>query len=382
MRPLLPALLVFGLLAVAAPLRAEDVVFRDAFGLSFDRPVAMLEIPGARGQFVVVEQSGKVQRVYRSGGKWRKAEFAAFKAMGGTRGQDERGLLGLAFHPRFERNRLYYVNLYGPMENTLILERRANAAATKDSGEGRVLLEIEQPFGNHNGGTLAFGRDGYLYIGMGDGGGAGDPYGRAQDPGSLLGKMLRIDVNRRDEGKAYAVPRDNPFVRDPGYRPEIWALGLRNPWKWTFHPLTGELWAADVGQNKWEEVSIVPRGGNMGWPRLEGNECFAGPGCSRRGMVPPRVVLSRAEARSITGGEFYTADRFSPFHGAYVFGDYATGTVWALSPRKGREPVKIGKVPAVSSFARDGEGNVYALGLKDGVVRRVEFEGENMKPER
>ncbi len=366
-----------GLLLVAAPPGAraaeKDVRFRDAFNLSFDRPVAMIEIPGAREQFLVVEQSGKIQRLHKEGERWRKSEFASFKTMGGTRGQDERGLLGLAFHPRFEENRLYYVNLYGPLENTLVLERRANAAATKDSGGGRVILEIEQPYGNHNGGTLAFGRDGYLYIGMGDGGSAGDPNNHAQDPGSLLGKMLRIDVNRRDEGKAYAVPRDNPFVRNDKYRPEIWALGLRNPWKWTFHPVTGELWAGDVGQNEWEEISVVPRGGNMGWRRLEGNECFEEPGCSRRGMIAPRVVLPRSEARSITGGEFFTGDRASRFHGAYIFGDYVTGNIWSLSARKGQKPVKIGKVRSVSSFARDSRGDVYAMSLRDGKIRKIEF---------
>jgi glucose/arabinose dehydrogenase len=185
--------------------------------------------------------------------------------------------------------------------------------------------------------------------------------------------MLRIDVNRKDDGKPYAIPRDNPFVGNPKYRPEIWAMGLRNPWKWTFHPATGALWAADVGQGEWEEVSIVPRGGNMGWRRLEGKKCFEASGCSRKGMTAPLFTLPRSEARSITGGEFFTAKRASRFHGAYVFGDYETGTVWSLSPRDGRRPVKIGAVPSVSSFARDSKGDVYALGLKDGMIRKLEF---------
>jgi glucose/arabinose dehydrogenase len=352
------------------------VTFVDAFALKFERPVVLAEIPGANDQFLVVEQSGKIQRVFKDKQRWQKSEFASFKVLGGKRFEDERGLLGLTFHPKFTENRLYYVNFVSPRENTVVMERRVNANLTKDSeSHARVILEVEQPFGNHNGGTIGFGPDGYLYVGMGDGGSGGDPRNYAQNPESLLGKMLRLDVNRADSGKAYAVPRDNPFVGDDTFRPEIWALGLRNPWKWTFHPRTGALWAADVGQGEFEEVSIVPRGGNMGWRRFEGTKCFEGPGCSRKGMIMPILELPRAEARSITGGEFYMAKRTSPYYGAYVFGDYKTGTVWVLQRRSGRwERETIGTVPDVSSFGRDGRGELYALGLKDGVIRKLVFQ--------
>lgn len=352
---------------------AAEVTFTDAFGLKFDRPVVLEEIPGAENQYLVVEQSGRIQRVFRHRNRWAKAEFASFKVLGGKRGEDERGLLGLTFHPRFAENRLYYVNYVSPRENTLVMERRAREDLTRDSdAHARVILEVEQPYSNHNGGTIAFGADGYLYIGMGDGGSGGDPHGHAQDPESLLGKMLRVDVDRADSGKAYSVPRDNPFVRDARYRPEIWALGLRNPWKWTFHPRTGSLWAADVGQGSQEEISIVPRGGNMGWRRLEGTACFEKPDCNRKGMVMPIFTLPRDKARSITGGEFYTADRKSPFYERYVFGDYKTGIVWVLQRRKGRwEADEIGNVPSVSAFARDARGNLYALNLKGGVILKL-----------
>jgi len=349
------------------------VAFADAFGLTFDRPVVLAEIPGRPGEFLVAEQSGKIQRVAREGAGWRKSEFVSFKVLGGKRWEDERGLLGLAFHPRFAENRLYYVNYVSPLENTVVEERRAHEDGSRDSeSHARRILEVEQPYGNHNGGTIGFGPDGHLYIGMGDGGSGGDPHNHAQDPESLLGKMLRVNVDQRDSGAAYAVPRDNPFVRKPGYRPEIWAVGLRNPWKWTFHPVTGSLWVGDVGQGEREEISIVPRGGNMGWRILEADRCFEGPGCVRKGMVPPVVSLPRSEARSVTGGEFYLGNRTSKHYGAYIFGDYKTGHVWSLRRRAGRwERTVIGNVPSVSAFARDARGDVYALGLKDGVVRKL-----------
>jgi glucose/arabinose dehydrogenase len=363
------------LLCLVSPLFAAEpaVSFNDAFGVKFDRPVVLAEIPGRAEEFLVVEQSGKIQRLFKDGNRWKKSEFAAFKVLGGKRWEDERGLLGLAFHPKFAENRLYYVNYVSALENTLVEERKARDDATRDSEtHRRVILEIEQPYGNHNGGTIGFGPDGYFYVGMGDGGSGGDPHNHAQDPQSLLGKMLRIDVTKSDSGKAYGIPQDNPFAKRKGYLPEIWALGLRNPWKWTFHPVTGSLWVGDVGQGDREEISIVPRGGNMGWRRLEGDRCFEGNGCNRKGMVSPLISLPRSEARSITGGEFFTANRASRHNGSYVFGDYVTGTVWTLRRRSGRwERTVIGEVPSVSAFARDGRGNVYALGLKDGVIRKL-----------
>lgn len=362
--------------AAPADEHASPVTFTDAFGLRFDRPVVLAEIPGTQArQFLVVEQSGRIQRVRKSGDRWRKSEFASFKVLGGKRWNDERGLLGLAFHPRFSENRLYYVNYVSPRENTIVMERRANPDATRDSdAHARIILEVEQPYSNHNGGTIGFGPDGYLYVGMGDGGSGGDPHNHAQNPGSLLGKMLRLDVNHSADDKAYAIPRDNPFVRDARYRPEIWALGLRNPWKWTFHPRTGALWVADVGQGRHEEISIAPRGGNLGWRILEGHECFRDEDCNRKGLVKPLLTLPRGEARSITGGEFHTGERTSPFYDHYIFGDYETGTVWALRREKRTwKHIRIGHVPAVSAFARDSRGTLYALGLKDGIIRRLDF---------
>jgi glucose/arabinose dehydrogenase len=372
-RSLLFILLALG--ALACPGAADSVTFRDYFGLSFNRPVVLAKIPGSKERYLVAEQGGTIRLVRQKKGAWKKSDFASIKVMGGRHGDDERGLLGLAFHPRFAQNRLYYVNYISPQENTVVAERRANEKVTGDTGAGeRVILRIEQPYENHNGGTIAFGPDGYLYVGMGDGGGGGDPNNHAQDPGSLLGKMLRIDVDQRADGKQYGIPPGNPFVDKQDYLPEIWALGLRNPWKWTFRPGSDELWVGDVGQRQREEISIVPRGGNMGWRRMEADLCFRGETCDKRGLVAPLVSLSRAEAASVTGGEFFTASPRSRFHGAYVFGDYERGTVWALRRRGGGwEQTRIGNVPDVGAFSRDSQGRLFALGLKDGVIRLIEF---------
>jgi glucose/arabinose dehydrogenase len=369
-----------------APPADGNVVFRDYFGMKFKRPVVLAEIPGHPEHYLVVEQPGSVvlvRPVHAGGGRgWEKSSFAEVRVAGGRFFEDERGLLGLAFHPRFKENGKYYLDYVEPANGaTFITERQADASRLKDAGKPeRVLLEIPQPYPNHNGGTIAFGPDGFLYIGMGDGGSGGDPENRAQNPRELLGKMLRIDVNHRDADKGYGVPADNPFVGRHKYRPEIWAMGLRNPWKWTFQPETGALWAGDVGQGEREEISIIPRGGNMGWRHWEGDRCHepgkcgASPGAG--GVTAPLVSLPRAEAISVTGGEFVPSDAATAFAGAYVFGDYGKGTVWALRRKadaSGWERVRIGSVPAVSAFARDAKGRVFALGLKDGVIRLLEF---------
>jgi glucose/arabinose dehydrogenase len=374
---LLSALL--GLAGMASAAADGDPVFRDYFDLTFKRPVALLEMPGHAEHYLVVEQPGNVMLVRRAGERWEKSLFLDIPVAGGRFFEDERGLLGLAFHPRFKDNGKYFINYVSPTRgSTIVAERQADATRAKDAGKAEhVVIEITQPYPNHNGGTLAFGPDGFLYIGTGDGGSGGDPENRAQNPKELLGKMLRLDVNRRDAERGYGIPVDNPFANRRGYRAEIWALGLRNPWKWTFHPETGALWVGDVGQSDREEISIVPRGGNLGWRRLEGDRCHEKPRekCSTAGLVAPIVSLPRAEAVSITGGEFVTAEPpSSAYAGAYIFGDYGKGTIWALRKKgDGWERTRIGRVPGVSSFARDSKGRLFAMGLKDGVIRVVEF---------
>ena len=379
----------------STPQTQSPVVFKDFFGLTFKRPVHLTEIPGRPNHYLVVEQAGNIVlvRPATSGAtsgeqKWTKSPFYSLPVAGGRFFEDERGLLGLALHPSFKDNGKYYVNYIGTASgSTIIAELQADATRLKDGGKTpRVVLEIAQPYPNHNGGTIGFGPDGYLYIGMGDGGSGGDPENRAQNPRELLGKILRIDVNPnskyKEAEKHYGIPVDNPFVHQHRYRPEIWAIGLRNPWKWTFHPETGSLWVADVGQSDREEISIVPKGGNLGWRLWEGDRCAEREKCgsgAADGLVAPIVSLPRAEAVSITGGEFVTAEAGSPtFTGAYIFGDYGRGTIWALRKKGDKkedtwERQKIGTVPAVSGFARDSQGRIFALGLKDGVIRVLEF---------
>ncbi len=384
------ALVLLALSLLARDARADgngEITIRDYFGIAFQRPVQLAEIPGRPEHYLVVEQPGRLVAVTPDGdGGWNTATFARIDVAGGRFGGDERGLLGIAFHPRFEENRKYYVNYMRTGKSaTVIAERTADASLLRDAdGSQRVLLEIPQPYRNHNGGTIAFGPDGYLHIGMGDGGSRGDPRNLAQDPGSLHGKFLRIDVDGRSDGKPYAIPADNPFVGEEGYLPEIWALGLRNPWKWTFHPHTGEIWAGDVGQVLREKITLVPKGANLGWRIWEGNICFDPDNmgrprprsrCSAEGLTMPVLDLERDEAISVTGGVFYTADPNSAYDGGYVFGDYGLGTVWVLREdgNGGWTRKTIGRVPDVSSFDNDSRGRVFAAGLRDGVIRLVEI---------
>jgi glucose/arabinose dehydrogenase len=292
-----------------------------------------------------------------------------------VRSNSELGLLGLAFHPRYRDNGLFYLNDNPnddkPMrtrisEWQLPLEALGKAPAQLK----RVLLEIEQPYANHDGGQVAFGPDGYLYIGMGDGGSRADPHQNGQNLGSLLGKMLRIDVNAQP---GYAVPADNPFVSTPGARPEIWAYGMRNPWRFSFDP-KGRLIAADVGQDLYEEVDIVAAGDNQGWGLREATHCFPpAESCATAGMIDPIFEYGRDAGNSITGGYVYLGQRLAWLRGKYVFADYVSGRVWALELPEQRSTrargEMLGRFPhAFSAFARDEKGEVYALDFAGGLV--------------
>jgi glucose/arabinose dehydrogenase len=286
----------------------------------------------------------------------------------------ELGLLGLAFHPRYQQNGLFYLDLNprdaGPLR-TRISEWQLprEALGREPAREKRVLLEINQPFPNHDGGQVAFGPDGYLYIGMGDGGSRADPQGHGQNLGSLLGKMLRIDV---DSSPSYKVPADNPFVSTPGAKPEIWAYGLRNPWRFSFDP-KGRLIAADVGQDEFEEVDIVAAGNNMGWAVREARHCFPpGAACQQQGMVDPIFEYGRAEGASISGGHVYLGERLPWLKGKYVFADFVSGLVWALDlPERADQPARaevVARLPSISAFGRAPDGELYALDFARGLV--------------
>ena len=255
----------------------------------------------------------------------------------------------------------------GPMRNRI--SRFVAHGATADPGSEQVLLEINQPFQNHDGGSLAFGPDGMLYAGIGDGGSAGDPAGYAQRFDSLHGKILRLDVS----GAGYAIPPDNPFVGQDA-RGEIYALGLRNPWRINFDPATGELWAGDVGQDAWEEVDRIVAGGNYGWNVTEGFHCYLpAEGCDGSGLIPPRIEYSHEFGCAITGGFVYRGAAMPELAGWYVYGDYCSGRLWAVDTASADAPA----IPiadsgrSITSFAQDKDGELYIVTSNKEIDRLV-----------
>ena len=291
----------------------------------------------------------------------------------------EQGLLGLAFST--DGNRLYVA--YTGTDEQQHLDEYVMGAERPEGGSRRELLVVEDFAPNHNGGQLAFGPDGFLYWGMGDGGGAGDPQNTGQDPNDLLGALLRIDPDvgpeAVEDGETYAVPDGNPFAGGGG-APEVWAYGLRNPWRFSFDRVTGDLWIGDVGQDEVEEIDLLPatdgigagRGANLGWSALEGNDSFGG-GDAPEGAVPPLHTYGRDRGCSVTGGYVYRGERIGEMVGAYVFGDFCEGEVRALVQRDGElleERVLGLSVESLSAFGEDAEGELYALSL-DGPVYRI-----------
>jgi glucose/arabinose dehydrogenase len=365
-----------GLVEAAIP---NNVTFKDFFesALTFQRPLFFTEIPGKPDHYLVVEKTGKAMVATKTSGAWVKAEFLTLQVAGGGGNNDEQGFLGFAFHPKYAENRKYYVN-YIPTGGgrTLIMEGVADETLLKSSGDSlRTLLSIKQPAVNHNGGSVVFSpKDGFLYIGMGDGGGGGDTYKNSRGPDTtMLSKFLRIDVDNPADGKPYGIPADNPNVGKAGALPEVFARGLRNPWRYTFHHETGDLWVGDVGQGAWEEIAIVKKNEDHGWNLREGLHCYSGGGnCEPEGITDPILELEREEARCITGGEFFTGDPASAFYGVYIFGDKETGKFWAI--RNGgtetQEMLEIGKwaESTVSAFGKDRLGRVFATNHMDGKV--------------
>jgi glucose/arabinose dehydrogenase len=329
-------------------------------------PVAMTAVGD---DLFVAERSGRV-RALRAG---QVDPSPVLDITGEVVSGGEQGLLGVAVSPD---GKYLYVNFTNRSENTSIREYPLRGGRA-DAGEGRELMEIEDFAGNHNGGQLAFGPDGKLYIATGDGGGAGDPRRNGQKLSSLLGKILRIDP-RPVGGREYGVPADNPFVGRDGARAEIWAYGLRNPWRFSFDPANGDLWIGDVGQNAWEEIDVIPagRGGlNFGWSLREGKHPYP-PGGSQaapRGAVDPVLEYGRDDGCTVIGGGVYRGQGIAALRGAYLYGDYCSGWVRAVATRGGKPrgaPVDLGvEVQQLSSFGTDSAGEVYLLSVEGGVYR-------------
>ena len=355
---------------------AQDVrLTRLAGGLTM--PSDLQHAGDGSERLFVVEQNGRIQ-VWRDGALLARP-FLDISTR--TVASGERGLLGLAFPPGFAAKRHFYVNYTDRLGDTVVARYRLTSDAdVADASTEEVILHIDQPYPNHNGGQVRFGPDGYLYIGMGDGGSAGDPQNNAQNRSVLLGKMLRIDV----EGGAapYGIPPGNPFAGGPAGRPEIWATGLRNPWRFSFDRETRDLWIADVGQNRAEEVHFTAAGSaggeNYGWDLMEGLQCYpATAACNRDGLVLPILEYGRSEGCSVTGGFVYRGRRFPSLRGTYIYGDYCTGRIWGVRREAGRwvNRLLLDSDLSISTFGEDEAGEIYAADHAGGGIYRLETEG-------
>ncbi len=331
--------------------------------------------PGDRERLYVVEQGGRI-RVIRAG-QLQPAAFVDLSDRVSSGG--ERGLLGLAFHPQFAANRRLFVNYTDARGDTRVAELRADSPDAADAGSERVLLAVAQPYANHNGGGLAFDNAGKLLVALGDGGSGGDPLGNGQRLDTLLGKILRLDV---DAGAPYAIPDDNPFRGRAGARPEIWAYGLRNPFRIAVDRPTGDLYIGDVGQNRVEEIDVglaARRGGeNYGWNVTEGTQCFSpASGCDRSGQTPPVHEYGHSEGCSVTGGVVYRGCRLPDLAGTYFFGDFCTGLVRSFRLEGGQATglrdwtAGLRGIDSPTAFGLDAAGEVYVVDY-DGEVWRLE----------
>jgi glucose/arabinose dehydrogenase len=364
-------LLAFAL--IAGPLFAQETSIRLTLAASgLTQPTDIQHAGDGSNRLFILQQDGRI-RIFKNGTLLPNPflDITSRVLAGG-----ERGLLGLAFAPEYPRKNYFYVNYTQLSGNTVIARYRTTSDPDiADPNSEAILLTINQPFSNHNGGQLRFGPDGFLYIGMGDGGSGGDPFNNAQNPGSLLGKILRIDVE--SDLAQIRIPPDNPFVNDASYQPAIWALGVRNPWRFSFDRATGDLWIADVGQDRAEEINFQPalsKGGeNYGWNLMEGLRCYRS-GCNPEGLTLPVLEYSHAEGCSVTGGQVYRGSGSPGLRGTYLYGDFCSGRIWGLR-REGGEWVNellLASNLSISTFGEDEAGEIYVADHARGEIYRVE----------
>ena len=371
----------------------------------YKKPVFITSYPNNAKLLYIVEQAGLI-KIINDGKKLSRPFFDINKrVVNPNRPGDERGLLGFAFHPNHTNNGKFYINYMDNDGNTIISEFYTNSELRADHKSERIILKLKQPYGNHNGGDIQFGPDGYLYISIGDGGKAGDPLNAGQDLSSLFGKIIRIDI----EQKPYGIPKSNPFFGQKDKREEIWAWGLRNVWRFSFDKQTGDKYLADVGQNKWEEVNFEPassKGGlNYGWRIMEANHCYdPKENCPTEGLIKPiieypndanhpafafRIIeeLSFSETDvegcSVTGGYVYRGQKIKSMQGQYIFGDYCSGNIWTLKVVNGKainfknrtEEINIGGgefTTYISSFGQDSDGEIYIIDYNGGIYKLIE----------
>jgi glucose/arabinose dehydrogenase len=343
----------------------------EVVGTGFDQPLFVTHAGDGSGRVFVAEKTGRIKTL---DGR----VFLDISDRVNAR-SSERGLLGLAFDPQFGENGVFFVHYSDANGDTAISRFRLGLDAdAADPGSEEIILRVQQPAANHNGGMIEFGPDGYLYIGLGDGGGANDQFGNGQNMQTLLGKLLRIDVSGET---GYTVPADNPFVNNADVQPEIWAFGLRNPWRFSWDRATGDLYIGDVGQNRYEMIHMQPSGDqggeNFGWPILEGTHCFQADNCDRSGLDVAVIDYPHNLGCSVTGGYVYRGSQFPALQGAYVFGDYCSGRMWTLSQANGawtmNDAMQTGA--QISSFGEDEAGELYMTDLASGTVYRVTGNG-------
>ena len=394
-------LLIIPLLLFAEEKNLSSVLIADGY----KKPVFITSYPNNAKLLYIVEQAGLI-KIINDGKKLSRPFFDINKrVVNPNRPGDERGLLGFAFHPNHTNNGKFYINYMDNDGNTIVSEFSTNSELRANHKSERIILKLKQPYGNHNGGDIQFGPDGYLYISIGDGGKAGDPLNAGQDLSSLFGKIIRIDI----EQKPYGIPKSNPFFGQKDKREEIWAWGLRNVWRFSFDKQTGDKYLADVGQNKWEEVNFEPassKGGlNYGWRIMEANHCYdPKENCPTEGLIKPiieypndanhpafafRIIeeLSFSETDvegcSVTGGYVYRGQKIKSMQGQYIFGDYCSGNIWTLKVVNGKainfknrtEEINIGGgefTTYISSFGQDSDGEIYIIDYNGGIYKLIE----------
>ncbi len=382
MRRLSPLLLLWSITACGGGTQPEGTI-EDTLGTvlvaevvagGLVNPVYLTSSPGDPRLFVI-EQPGRIRIVEEGGLRQTPFLDISGKVLSGG----ERGLLSMAFHPNYSVNGLFYVYYTDTRGNTRVERYQVSADRSRaDPNSATLVLTVDQPFSNHNGGLVTFGPDGMLYVGLGDGGGAGDPFGHGQNLGTLLGSLLRIDV---DGDAPYTVPKDNPFVSRPGARGEIWAYGLRNPWRFAFDREDGILYIADVGQYRWEEINAVPIGApgvNYGWNILEGSECFNASSCNREGLTLPVHEYPRSGGPcGVIGGLVYRGQRIPAVRGHYFYSDYCAGFLRSFRLVDGKaedhREWNVGDLGQVLSFGEDSARELYILSANGRVYRLATF---------
>jgi glucose/arabinose dehydrogenase len=348
------------------PLAVESV--RTFASLKIERPILVTYAPDGTNDIFIASQLGTVYWFPKSDDAKQAKKFFEIKTVFKSQ-EFEEGFLGLAFHPKFKENGQFFVCYTTPdVPHTTVISRFTVAKDNRRQGirkSEQELMRIPKKYWNHNGGTILFGPDGYLYVALGDGGSANDPDKNGQNLGVIFGKILRIDVNSKSAGKAYGIPKDNPFVNVDKARPEIWSYGMRNPWRIAFDRETGVLWCGDVGQDKWEEIDLIVRGGNYGWSLREGAHPFGPQGSEAQPeLIDPIFEYSHDIGKSITGGVVYRGKEVPGLAGKYLYADFVAGKLWALDYDMDRKQVignhEIqGNVMPVMSFGDDADGEVY-----------------------